>query len=440
MRTCLSTRWLAAALAVAAGCSSGADARSHIGDLHERRDKKYDLDLDDLDDGERDAVERALAMPHREATRRLGPHRAVWDVRQSAYAAGALLEKLDDKYTIEADAAGNFSLLETNSEDYKKEIVWTGGDLYVGTRYGLPVHRRPVGDEATGWRDDAWTVGATYWRLLKGGLLLDRAGEESVAGRSALKITVTADPEKGPTAGERAAYDRADPAKAWRATIKLESASGSLWFDAETGVPLKADLELKYTAVKDGREARWTVQLALAVEAIGAVAALGPPAKFVESPERVRMIIDREAVLGEKRVDVASLSEAELRAMAETYGLAVPKGAGRAELVKMLRAHDPSLKESVLVDSGGKVKIEPPSEPAALPPDAGPIATDEIPAGKTDEPPPEPPPDLAPLEKKGPESAPAAGDAKKKGKGGADGKVAPKSGDGDDPPTRSDGF
>jgi len=420
----------AAVALVAAGCG-GASAKDRVGHLGESHADAYELDLDDLEDAERDAVAAALAMPAAEAVARIGAFEATWEAKQSAYAAGALLEKLDEKYVVTTDADGRFSVVHTNSEDYKKEIVWTGGDLYVATRYGVPVHRRPVGDEAGGWRDDAWQLGLTYWNLLRGGLVLDKAGEETVAGRKAFKIAVTADPAKAATAGERAEYDKADPLKAWRATIKLESATGAFWFDAAEGVPLKADLDLKFTAVKDGREARWSVTLALVVSSVGAVAALTAPAKFVESPERTRMIIDRERVLGEKRVDLSMLTEVELKAMAEGYGLDVPGKASRTDLIKLLRAHDPSLKDSVLIGPDKKKIEAPPDEPrGVIPPDAGPLATDEIaPAAGAapDAPPPDDGPVLKALPPKGPESAPASGapaskDDKKDGKDDAKGK------------------
>jgi hypothetical protein len=244
------------------------------------------------------ALVRAVRVPHHRVGQSLGPHvfRATSsvDVTVSGGSEPDAHEKLDVTARIEYAEPQRFRALVENSADYGREIILTDGQLYLRPRYGA-FHRRPPGDEhePAGWRDDIYGELAGHLELLAVGLAVRDGGAADVGGRPARRI------ELARAEVPRELRTAASPQRAWRSTIEVESLSGEIFLDRETGVPLRARLEGVARARRDQRLVRMHVVVEHSIEAIGqAVAITAPPAQqWVDTPVRSREVAEREHLL-----------------------------------------------------------------------------------------------------------------------------------------------
>jgi hypothetical protein len=245
-----------------------------------------------------DALLRAVRVPHHRVGESLGPHvfRAASsvDVMVTGGNEPDAHEKLDVTARIEYADAQRFRALVENSGDQGREIILADGHLYLRPRHGA-FHRRPPTDEhePAGWRDDVYAELAGHLELLAPGLAVRDGGAADVAGRPARRIELA----RAETPRELPAA--ASSQRAWRSTVEVESLSGEIVLDRETGVPLRARIEGVTRARRDQRLVRMHVVVEHQIEAIGQAVAIAPPPEeqWVDTPVRSREVAEREHLL-----------------------------------------------------------------------------------------------------------------------------------------------
>jgi hypothetical protein len=245
-----------------------------------------------------DALMRAVRVPHRRVGESLGPHvfhaTSSVDVTVTGGNEPEAHEKLDVTARIEYADGQRFRALVESSGDHGREIILVDGHLYLRPRHGA-FHRRPATDEhePAGWRDDIYAELAGHLELLAPGLSVRDGGAADVAGRPARRIELS----RAETPRELPAA--ASPQRAWRSTVEVESLSGEIFLDRETGVPLRARLEGVAHARRDQRLVRMHVVVEHAIEAIGQAVAIAPPPEeqWVDTPVRSREVAERERLL-----------------------------------------------------------------------------------------------------------------------------------------------
>jgi hypothetical protein len=245
-----------------------------------------------------DALMRAVRVPHHRVGESLGPHvfhaTSSVDVAVTGGNEPEAHEKLDVTARIEYADAQRFHALVENSGDQGREILLADGHLYLRPRYGA-FHRRPPSDEhePADWRDDIYAELAGHLELLAPGLGVRDGGAADVAGRPARRIELVRleTPRQMPAA--------APPQRAWRRTVEVESLSGEVFLDRDTGVPLRARLEGVARAQRDQRLVRMHMVVEHGIEAIGQAVAIAPPPEeqWVDTPVRSREVAEREHLL-----------------------------------------------------------------------------------------------------------------------------------------------
>ena len=244
------------------------------------------------------ALMRAVKVPHHRLAESLGAHvfRATSTVDTTVTGGGEpeARETLAVTARIEYADAQRFRAVVENSADYGREIIFTGGQLYLRPRYGA-FHRRAPNDhhEPAGWRDDIYGELAGHLELLAVGLAVRDGGAVDVAGRPALRI------ELARAEVPRALPPPQAPQRAWRSSVEVESLSGEILLDRDTGLPLRARLEGVAHARREQRLVRMHVVVEHGIEDIGQVVAIEPPpeAQWVDTPVRSREVDDRAYLL-----------------------------------------------------------------------------------------------------------------------------------------------
>lgn len=245
-----------------------------------------------------DELVRAVSMPHHRVGDALGPHvfRATSSVEVTVSGGGEpdAREQLDVTARIEYADAQRFRALVENSADYGREILLVDGHLYLRPRYGA-FHRRLPNDEdePAGWRDDVYAELAGHLELLAAGLAVRDGGAADVNGRPARRIELA----RAERARELPAP--ALPQRAWRSSVEVESLSGEVFLDQETGVPLRARLEGVARARREQRLLRMHVIVEHEIASLGQMVEIAPPPaeQWVEAPVRSREVEDRERLL-----------------------------------------------------------------------------------------------------------------------------------------------
>lgn len=293
----------AAALIALASCrGSGADADAvddergdDFGGLVASADPVEAVDVDRAA-ADPVALVRALRLPHHRAGELLGPHvyRATSSVDVSVAGGDAPGEALDVTARIEYADAARFRAVVENSADYGREIILADGHLYLRPRHGAFHRRAPESaQEPAGWRDDIYSELSGHLQLFATGLAVRDGGAAEVAGRPARRIELS-------RAGEpRQVRVGSSPQRAWRSTVEVESLSGEILLDSQTGVPLRARIEGVAHARRDERPVRMHVIVEHAIEAIGqpVTIAVPPEGEWVSTPVRSRELKERELLL-----------------------------------------------------------------------------------------------------------------------------------------------
>ncbi len=160
---------------------------------------------------------------------------------------------LKEKFSLRQNSKGEYHFLLQNNRDKGVEVIWTGGNLYFRWRYRpfRIVSKNP--DDAAKWQKLAVGRWRAAVELFGPSLMLAQVrtaqyiGREAVVYQIALSKAPADSGEKLPlgTAWEGPVGDvgRGDASKLPRIPL---SASGQVWVDLETGLPLKVRFTGRY--------------------------------------------------------------------------------------------------------------------------------------------------------------------------------------------------
>jgi hypothetical protein len=235
----------------------------------------------------------AAAMPARELDKKLGAHRFVASSSMKIEAPGKAPEALDESYAIDADGRGAFHVTHDNSRGYGYEAELVGGELFVKTRSGKLVKRKPEDDEADRLRGAVEGVAADYLKLFERWITVREDGRTQLAGRSAIKLKLAA------TASPAPAGSALEASKQWRRSMNVRYIDGDAWIDAATGalLSLKLDSAYSFSREENGQKSGpFSVVLAFR-QTPAAPEAIEVPTDAIDSPQRTRPMLDRSELL-----------------------------------------------------------------------------------------------------------------------------------------------
>jgi len=237
-------------------------------------------------EGDTALAQRVLHMTRSEIEQRLGSHKAQQRVQFAWFRGPGLPDggsevSLSEETTLQQATAGDFSVKLVNDHNQGLELVWKGGEVFVKSLYG-PFHKRRTDrTDVQRVREQALSGLGTFDRLARG-LKLKMAGETTAEGRRVVRYTVNG---SGARAAQKEKSDlppvvypdgKPDPDTARRLELwekeEPTDVSGTLMVDAETGVPLAADLEGEFkvpSASAAGPAAELDLHTVLATTAIG---------------------------------------------------------------------------------------------------------------------------------------------------------------------------
>ncbi|MEP6860112.1 MAG: hypothetical protein ABJE66_05795 [Deltaproteobacteria bacterium] len=241
-----------------------------------------------------DELGAALAIPHHQLDAALGPHTVTIVMATHVSEAGKPVTDLDDKTAIETGDKRAFHATYTNSADYGREVMFTGGQLYLRPRYQRWHGRAPETPlEPQEIEDSFYDPVAATWDLLAPGVELSDRGIVQIAGRTGRKIEIKPAPDPRKPAAEPLVQRK------WREGRTIEALTGEVVLDADKGVPLSVKLSGTVGFSRDGRRFSMQVAVQSDVDAIGKAAQLAAPAseEVVATPERLREVDDRDFLL-----------------------------------------------------------------------------------------------------------------------------------------------
>ncbi|MEO8707349.1 MAG: hypothetical protein ABI867_45395 [Kofleriaceae bacterium] len=276
---------------VACGRSSGVPDDQLGGLVHEvKAPEKVDVDQASKDPAE---LSRAMALPYTAVIAAVGPHSLSIDTKTVVDEAGKPVSELTDHAALELGETGTFHGVYTNSADYGREATYLGGKLYLRPRYQRWHVRAPEAPEEPGQiRDLYFAAIAATWDLVAPGAEITDRGAATVAGRAGRKIEV----KLAPTAHDNPREELSQ--RRWREGRTVESLSGEVILDADTGVPLAAKLAGSVTFMRDGRRFVMKLELDAKLTAVGVVAIAAPPeAEVVATPTRKHEVDERDYLL-----------------------------------------------------------------------------------------------------------------------------------------------
>lgn len=288
-------RAFALTLAATAACgrSSGVPDEQ-LGNLvvePKRPDPKIDVGRAAEEPGE---LGRALTRDYDKILAELGPHVITIKTRTVIEEAGQAVSELTDEATLINGEAPAFRGTYTNSSDYGREVLYTGGKLYLRPRYQRWHGRAP---EST---REPFELRATFygaipatWDLVGYAAELTDRGVVEAAGRSGRKIEVKLSPAAMKAPRETLAQRK------WREGRSVEALAGTVVLDADTGAPLSIELEGKLGFSRDGRSFVMKLGLSATVANIGTPAAVEAPpeGEVVATPGRLREVDERDYLL-----------------------------------------------------------------------------------------------------------------------------------------------
>jgi hypothetical protein len=268
------------ALALAAGCAKPSDKAAKARVFSPEEPSPDELRAKEpvaVDQLATDAtvLHRVLSMDRAEATRRLGAHRASSKVAFT-WTMGGKEVALEEKHSLETDAAGRFHAVTTTDAETGLEVVATGANVWVKSLYGPYRERRLDHAPVDAWRQRATDVAATLDRLAKGRVAARENGTARVEGHQAHKFVLSLGPARplaassvneppavsygqwkdladgqlkpgpDPDTARRLAFDEARVA---------ESLAGDLLVDDATGVVLALHAKARFTVPGEAEKA-----------------------------------------------------------------------------------------------------------------------------------------------------------------------------------------
>ncbi len=235
---------------------------------------------------------RALLRPYHAAIGAIGPHTLAVAMTTTVSEGNASTD-LGEKYTLELGEADAFHGAYTNTDDYGRETIWTGKELFLRPRYQRWHARGPEApDETQQLRDGFASEIGAVWELFGYAAELTDQGPAGVNGRAGRKIIVKLSPSARTAPAETLAQRK------WRASRVVEALTGEVILDAEKGVPLAVKLAGQLSFARDGKRLAMKVSLESGITSVGAVA-IAPPAvgEVIATPERLKEVDDRDTLL-----------------------------------------------------------------------------------------------------------------------------------------------
>jgi hypothetical protein len=281
----------AAVAAAGAGCgaSGGTPDDELAGLVHAAKDQPPAVDVAQAA-SDPDVLGAAIAMPEHDVTTAIGPHALASKSAVEVSEGGAAVESLTDEVALD-DRGADFHGTENNSADYGREVIATGGQIFLRPRYARWHARKPQDGELARVRDDLGGALAADFELLAPSIAVTDRGAAQAAGRAARRIAIS-------KAAVARPHAQTLTQRKWREGADVLSVSGEILLDAKTGAPLHAHLEGELAFARDGH--RFTMKLSIDhdVSAIGATAiAPPPPDETVATPERLREVDERDLLL-----------------------------------------------------------------------------------------------------------------------------------------------
>jgi hypothetical protein len=240
-----------------------------------------------------DHVRRVVRMDAGEATERLGPFRYQATVAFD-WTMGNETERLTEEHLLVSGKHGDFHARIINDQEQGMELIRFADTVYGRSRArellkgaaGYRVRRLDRG-HADETRDEAFGALRTFYDMINGRLGLGSPTETENLSRPAKRYSVSLSdkalpepepdlppiqyPKEGATEGTRRRLQFTDHRQP-------RSVSGEIWFDADTGVPVKSDLTAEITAPGEkGQEAHLVLNVKTAIVALGDSVTVTPP-------------------------------------------------------------------------------------------------------------------------------------------------------------------
>lgn len=241
-----------------------------------------------------DELMRAISMPHHRVGKALGPHRFQGSSTVEVLRATSSLRKIEENVTLELGAKDSYHGVRNLSDDRGREIIFSGGTLYLRPRYSKFHRRAPTRkSEPTALRDELFSTLAAYLQPLAHLIDVGEATETTFAGRKAVKVMLATAAKPRSRKPERLVQRK------WRENIEGGTISGHVVLDRESGAPLAAQVSGELELVRDGERLRMKLRVSHLVKDVGAAVAIAvpPPDKTVDTLQRSRETDEHDQLL-----------------------------------------------------------------------------------------------------------------------------------------------
>lgn len=251
------------------------------------------VDQDEASSNAPDLV-NAVRMPHAWIGEQIGAHVVRGRTSLKVEESSAVIEELDDELLLDFDGEDRFLATLDNSMEYGRHAIYDGSTLYLRPRFGLYHGRAPQSEaEAAEIRNEMYGVAGDYLELLSRQLEVSDKGVSTREGRAAREVLLKLAPKPRPITPETLTH------RQWRDTIEVKALSGSVFLDAETGVPLYVQLAGSIAFERDKRRFVMSLGAELTISEIGHTRAIAAPAEdmvLAIAPRR-RELAERDSLL-----------------------------------------------------------------------------------------------------------------------------------------------
>ncbi len=233
--------------------------------------------------------DHALTMGEGEAAARLGSFRLTGHLVLSFDGPGGKLALAEERL-VEQSATGDLHLRLLDDPGDGMELVLASGKLAGRGRWG-PFVAREANGELDRQRDEVFGALGSLYLLSDRGWKLSPKELTNSAGRACQRFDVDLGPARPPERPPRFT-GRLDPDSvdhfAFLFGRALTSASGSLCLDQEAGVPLLANVTVRWIVRADGGSSRVTATLAQKLFDVGRSVVVAAPSPVLPRVRRPR--------------------------------------------------------------------------------------------------------------------------------------------------------
>lgn len=224
-----------------------------------------------------------------------------------------LLKKQELQSSVNQDDDGNFKVAVEIEGGDRQHMVYADKVLYLRHNYGHWRASRDPTEERNRWREQAYRIWSSFYRLFAKHLSFSQGTPVSYQGRPALRfeMSVKAQQEMPPPMPKELTRDisedaglarwraLAERAETWRSYTVTDSGGGTLVIDTETACPLKVEFsgQLRVEDVVD-HPALLKVELNTSLSKIGKNDLVKAPEDFVEEYSRRKTITDPLSFMG----------------------------------------------------------------------------------------------------------------------------------------------